>query len=180
MYIIGNKHTARSISMWDKIITILEKNENLDQTLALCCLRHKKTSIEMSKPDDFFIFALENGCNRKCISRLSCEHACINKCHFEPLHNFIRCLERCQRIKKDCDHVCPKVCEDSCDSKCQIQVSNIILTCEHVQATVLLLRCDYVILLDFVIHSAGTVSGKNLRDLHLSLALNRKDCENLI
>ncbi len=55
-----------------------------------------------------------------------------------------------------------------------LQVRNRLL------ATVLLLRCDYAILLDFVIHSAGTVSGKNLRDLHLSLALNRKDCENLI
>ncbi len=134
MYIIGNKHTARSISMWNKVITILEKDENLGQTLALCCSRHKKTSIEMSKPDDFFIFALEDGCNRKCISRLSCEHACINKCHSEPLHNFVRCLERCQRIKKGCDHACSKVCEDSCDSKCQIQVPNITLTCEHVQA----------------------------------------------
>jgi len=134
MYIIGNKHTARPIPMWDKVITVLEKDGNLGQTLALCCPRHKETPIEVSKPDDFSIFAPEGGCNRKCISRLSCGHACINKCHSEPLHNSVRCLERCQRIKKGCDHACPKVCGDSCDSKCQIQVPNITLTCGHVQA----------------------------------------------
>ncbi|KAL8674153.1 MAG: hypothetical protein Q9168_001447 [Polycauliona sp. 1 TL-2023] len=55
-----------------------------------------------------------------------------------------------------------------------LQVRNRLL------ATVLLLRCDYAILFDFVIHGGGTASGKNLRDFRLSLALNRKDCENLI
>ena len=134
MYIIGNKHTARPIPMWDKVITVLEKDGNPGQTLALCCPRHKETPIEVSKPDDFSIFSPEGGCNRNCISRLSCGHACINKCHSEPLHNSVRCLERCQRIKKGCDHACPKVCGDSCDSKCQIQVPNITLTCGHVQA----------------------------------------------
>jgi len=55
-----------------------------------------------------------------------------------------------------------------------LQVRNRLL------ATVLLLRCDYAILFDVVIHSGGTASGSNLRDLRLSLAHIRKDCENLI
>ncbi|KAL8832320.1 MAG: hypothetical protein Q9170_004932 [Blastenia crenularia] len=55
-----------------------------------------------------------------------------------------------------------------------LQVRNLLL------ATVLLFRCDYAILFKFVIHGGGTASGKNLRDFRLSLALNRKDCENLI
>ncbi|KAL8993845.1 MAG: hypothetical protein Q9169_006042 [Polycauliona sp. 2 TL-2023] len=55
-----------------------------------------------------------------------------------------------------------------------LQVRNRLL------ATVLLLRCDYAILFDFVIHGGGTASGKQGRDFRLSLALNRKDCENLI
>ena len=134
MYIIGNAQTARPVSMWDKVITILEKDGNIGQSLELCCPRHRETPIEVSKPDDFSIFSPEGGCNRKCISRLSCGHACINKCHSEPLHNSVRCLERCQRIKKGCDHACPKVCGDLCDPKCQIQVPNIALTCGHVQA----------------------------------------------
>lgn len=134
MYIIGNIHTARPVAMWDKVITILEKDGNIGQSLALCCPRHKETPIEVSKPDDFSIYSPEGGCNRKCILRLACGHACINKCHSEPLHNAVRCLERCQRIKKGCDHACRKVCGDPCDKKCQEQVPNITLPCGHVQA----------------------------------------------
>ncbi len=133
MYVIGNAHTARCIPMWDQVITILENDGNLGQTLALCCPRHKETPIEVSEPDDFSIFSPEGGCDRKCISRLRCGHACINKCHSEPLHDAVRCLERCQRVKKGCDHACPKVCGDPCDPKCQIQMSNIALPCGHVR-----------------------------------------------
>lgn len=133
MYVIGNTHTARPIPMWDQVITILENDGNLGQTLALCCPRHKETLIEVSEPDDFSIFSPEGGCDKKCISRLTCGHACINKCHSEPLHQAVRCLERCQRVKKGCDHACPKFCGDPCDSKCQIQMSNITLPCGHVR-----------------------------------------------
>ena len=133
MYIIGNTHTARSVPMWDKVITILENDGNIGQTLGLCCPRHKETPMEVSKPDDFSVFSPEGGCNRKCISRLSCGHACINKCHSEPLHNAVHCLERCQRIKKGCDHACLKVCGDPCDLKCQFQMPNIALPCGHVR-----------------------------------------------
>ena len=132
MYVIGNAHTARRIPMWDQVITLFESDGDLGQTLALCCPRHKEAPIEVGEPDDFSIFSPEGGCDRKCISRLRCGHACINKCHSEPLHNAVRCLERCQRLKKGCDHACPKVCGDPCDSKCQFQVSNITLPCGHV------------------------------------------------
>lgn len=133
MYIIGNTNTARSVPMWDKVVTILEKNGNVGQHLELCCPRHKETPIEVSKPDDFSIFSPEGGCNIKCNSQLSCGHACINKCHSETLHNAVRCLRRCQRIKKGCDHDCLKPCGDPCDSKCQTPVRDIALPCGHVQ-----------------------------------------------
>ena len=141
MYIIGNIRTARSVPMWDTVISILEEGHNVGQTLGLCCPRHKETPIEVSKPDDFSIFSPEGGCNRKCTSRLSCGHACINKCHSEPLHNAVRCLERCQRIKRGCDHACLKVCGDPCDPKCRTQVPNITLPCGHVQAS---LACHWM------------------------------------
>ncbi|KAL8941651.1 MAG: hypothetical protein Q9216_002114 [Gyalolechia sp. 2 TL-2023] len=133
MYVIGNSETARHVPMWDRVITILENDENLGQTLALCCPRHKETQIEVSEPDDFSIFSPEGGCDRKCISRLACGHACINKCHSEALHNAVRCLERCQRLKKGCDHACAKVCGDPCDPKCQVAMFNIALPCGHVR-----------------------------------------------
>lgn len=131
MYIIGDAHTASSVPMWSNVITILERHGNLGQTLKLCCPRHKETLIEVSKPDDFAIFSPEGGCNRKCSSRLLCGHACPNKCHAEPLHNAVHCLERCPRLKKGCLHSCPKVCGDPCEKKCKVRVPNIALPCGH-------------------------------------------------
>lgn len=55
-----------------------------------------------------------------------------------------------------------------------LQVRNRLLV------TVLLLRCDYAMLSDFLIHGGGTASRENLREVRLSLAYNRRDCENLI
>jgi len=100
MYIIGNAQTASSVPMWANVISILERDRKIGQNLALCCPRHKETLIEVSTPDDFTLLSPEGGCNRKCTLRLQCGHACINKCHAESLHNAVRCLERCQRIKK--------------------------------------------------------------------------------
>ena len=133
MYVIGDAYTARRTPMWDQVITILESNGNLGQKLALCCPRHMETLIEVSEPDHFSIFSPEGGCDRRCISRLECGHACLNKCHSKPLHDTVRCLERCQRLKKGCDHACPKFCGDPCDPKCQVQMSNIALPCGHVR-----------------------------------------------
>ncbi|KAL8841356.1 MAG: hypothetical protein Q9170_000987 [Blastenia crenularia] len=55
-----------------------------------------------------------------------------------------------------------------------LQVRNRLL------ATVLILRCDYAILCDFITHRGKTASGNNLHNFHLDLTRNRKDCENLI
>ena len=135
MYIVGNTHTSRLVPMWDKVITILESGDNLGQTLALCCPRHKEMPVEVSEPDDFSTFSPEGGCDRKCVSRLGCGHACINYCHSESLHQAVRCLERCQRLKQSCDHPCPKFCGDPCDLKYQFMMSNIALPCGHIPKT---------------------------------------------
>ncbi|KAL8935906.1 MAG: hypothetical protein Q9211_004449 [Gyalolechia sp. 1 TL-2023] len=55
-----------------------------------------------------------------------------------------------------------------------LQVRNRLL------ATVLILRCDYAILCDFVTHRGKTASGENLHNFHLDLAVNRQDCEKLV
>ncbi len=120
MYIIDNAQITSSVFMWINVIFILERDKNINQTLALCCSRHKKISIEISKVDDFSLLSLKNDCDKKCTSRLRCEHACINKCHVNSLHNVVRCLERCQRIKRDCEHSCLRLCEDSCETKCLV------------------------------------------------------------
>lgn len=131
MYIIGNSDTARPVPMWNEVISILERDNNIGQSLALRCPRHKDTPIEVSTPDDFVRFAPEGGCAEKCIERLPCGHSCVNRCHSIPLHNVVRCLERCPRPKKGCEHECLKVCGDPCDERCQAPVFNFDLPCGH-------------------------------------------------
>ncbi|KAL9598764.1 MAG: hypothetical protein Q9219_004261 [cf. Caloplaca sp. 3 TL-2023] len=55
-----------------------------------------------------------------------------------------------------------------------LQVRNRLL------ATVLMLRCDYAILCDFITQRSNTSSGETVSNIRLDLAANRKDCENLI
>jgi len=47
---------------------MLEKEENIDNALALCCPQHKETEIKVLKLDNFSISSPEGGYNRKCIS----------------------------------------------------------------------------------------------------------------
>lgn len=132
MYIIGNSDTARPVTMWDEVLSILERSNRIGPSLALCCPRHKDTPIEVAVPDDFARLAPEGGCAKRCSSRLLCGHSCPNMCHSTPLHNAVRCLERCQRTKEGCDHACPKHCGDPCDAKCQVVLFNIPLPCGHI------------------------------------------------
>lgn len=132
MYIIGNSDTSRPVPMWAKVLSILDRSNNVGPSLALCCPRHKETSIEVSVPDDFARLAPEGGCAKRCSSRLLCGHSCPNMCHSTPLHNAVRCLERCQRTKEGCEHACPRPCGDLCESECQVALFHIPLPCGHI------------------------------------------------
>ena len=81
------------------------------------------------------MFSPEGGCNRKWVSRLSCGHACINQSHSEALHNAVRCLERCQRLKTAYTHPSPHPCGDPCDPKCMHLVPDVRLPCGHIYET---------------------------------------------
>ncbi|TGO16135.1 hypothetical protein BPAE_0516g00020 [Botrytis paeoniae] len=70
MFIIGNSDTSRPVPMWAKVLSILERSNNIGPKLALCCPRHKETPIEVSVPDDFARLAPEGGCAKRCSSRL--------------------------------------------------------------------------------------------------------------
>jgi hypothetical protein len=138
MYIIGNSDTSRPVPMWAEVLSILERSNNIGPSLALCCPRHKETPIEVSVPDDFARLAPEGGCAKRCSSRLLCGHSCPNMCHSTSLHNAVRCLERCPRTKKGCEHECPRPCGDLCEPKCQVVLFDIPLPCGHIARQ---LRC---------------------------------------
>ncbi|KAF7893598.1 uncharacterized protein EAF02_001136 [Botrytis sinoallii] len=138
MFIIGNSDTSRPVPMWAKVLSILERSNNIGPKLALCCPRHIETSIEVSVPDDFARLAPEGGCAKRCSSRLLCGHSCPNMCHSKSLHTAVRCLERCPRTKEGCEHECPRPCGDLCEPKCQVILFDISLPCGHVAKQ---LRC---------------------------------------
>ena len=133
MYIIGNSQTSIHVDMWANVVEILRQNGNIGATLQLQCPRHPETPISVSQADDFPQVSPEGGCNQRCVNRLSCGHACIQKCHSEMLHNAVHCLERCPRPRKGCNHPCPKRCGDPCPAKCMVNVfqKDRILECGH-------------------------------------------------
>ncbi|KAI0169535.1 hypothetical protein GGR52DRAFT_550456 [Hypoxylon sp. FL1284] len=133
MYLIGNANTYRHVPMWAKVLEILERNGNVGEELELQCPRHPNTPLLVSKADDFLRVAPEGGCILPCDRRLSCGHACVNRCHHENIHNAVRCLEPCPRPKKGCEHPCKLVCGDSCKPRCDeyLRGLNIILACGH-------------------------------------------------
>ncbi|KAI0430798.1 hypothetical protein F5Y09DRAFT_330849 [Xylaria sp. FL1042] len=133
MYLISNADTYEHIPMWAQVIGMLRNRDNIGSTLQLQCPRHPDQLIQVSKPDHFLQFSPEGGCCRQCDRRLSCGHACINRCHSQVLHNAVRCLEPCPRPRQGCDHPCKRHCGDTCESKCTeiLETPNISLPCGH-------------------------------------------------
>ncbi|OKL63387.1 hypothetical protein UA08_01510 [Talaromyces atroroseus] len=109
MYIIGNSMTSIHVPMWADVIEILRRNENIGTSLDLECPRHPDTPIKVSIPDDFPRLSPEGGCDLRCVNRLSCGHACVQKCHSEMLHNAVHCLEPCQRPQTNASHASQKL-----------------------------------------------------------------------
>ncbi|KAI9884084.1 MAG: hypothetical protein M1823_004133 [Watsoniomyces obsoletus] len=134
MYIIGNAQMCRNVEMWAGVLSMLEKDNEIGRKLPLRCSRHPDTIIEVSSPDDFSRLAPEGGCNQKCGLRLSCGHACVNRCHSDLLHSTVVCMEPCPRSKQGCDHACPRACGRPCGNNCHVRVADVLLLCGHVRA----------------------------------------------
>jgi len=66
MYLIGNAETYAHVPMWSKVLDILRETDSVGTSLSLCCPRHQKTSILISKPEDFELLSPEGGCKEMC------------------------------------------------------------------------------------------------------------------
>ncbi|RAL10327.1 putative NF-X1 finger and helicase domain protein [Aspergillus homomorphus CBS 101889] len=122
MYIIGNSATSRGVTMWGKVIDMLEKDGNIGFALDLTCPRHPDTPIAVSEPEHFIQYAPEGGCSLQCGKRLQCGHPCKQKCHSEILHAAVYCPDQCKRPQKGCAHPCPKPCGDPCPKRCTVNI----------------------------------------------------------
>lgn len=120
--------------MWSKVIGLLEENSNIGTELSLCCPRHDSLRISVSSPEDFLVKSPEGGCAEKCGLRLECGHTCITKCHSEPLHKVVKCMESCVRQFLGCEHSCPKRCWENC-GLCTFKISSVQLPCGHIASS---------------------------------------------
>lgn len=133
-YILGNSETARTVPMWEKVITLLMEDDNIGPQLELCCVRHPEKVIPVAEVDDFVTLSPEGGCNELCSRRLeACGHRCLKCCHAPHLHSATECLEPCQKAVSGCDeHACPLPCFEKCVKKCTVEVPDVELPCGHV------------------------------------------------
>ncbi|KZZ90554.1 hypothetical protein AAL_07240 [Moelleriella libera RCEF 2490] len=71
MFLIGNTDTYSQIQMWQKVIDMLRACDSVNNSLGLCCPRHKEIPIEVSEPDDFPRFSPEGGiCGETCPEKI--------------------------------------------------------------------------------------------------------------
>ncbi|KAI9376610.1 hypothetical protein BJX61DRAFT_255560 [Aspergillus egyptiacus] len=135
MYIIGNSETSAHVPMWAQVIQILREGNNIGPSIDLECSRHPETPIVVSEPSHFLQFSPEGGCNRRCAKRLSCGHACEQRCHSDMLHHAVHCRQPCTRLRKACTHPCPEICGNPCPENCSTIVTRQgrKLACGHVK-----------------------------------------------
>ncbi|XP_024415123.2 NFX1-type zinc finger-containing protein 1 [Desmodus rotundus] len=132
MYCIGNMQMLAKVPLWSKIIHTLRENNQIGQTLRLCCQNHPDTYTLVSKASDFQRVP-EGGCTLPCEFRLDCGHVCTRACHpYDPLHKKFQCMKPCQKVICKDGHRCPLVCFQECQP-CQVKVPKIILRCGHEQ-----------------------------------------------
>lgn len=132
MYCIGNMQMLAKVPLWSKIIHTLRENNQIGQTLRLCCQNHPDTHTLVSKASDFQKVP-EGGCSLPCEFRLGCGHVCTRACHpYDSSHKEFQCMKPCQKVICQEGHRCPRVCFEECQP-CQVKVPKIILRCGHEQ-----------------------------------------------
>ncbi|XP_015334920.1 NFX1-type zinc finger-containing protein 1 [Marmota marmota marmota] len=132
MYCIGNMQMLAKVPLWSKIIHTLRENNQIGQTLRLCCQNHPDTHTLVSKASDFQKVP-EGGCSLPCEFRLGCGHVCTRACHpYDSLHKEFQCMKPCQKVMCQDGHRCPLVCFQECQP-CQVKVPKTIPQCGHEQ-----------------------------------------------
>ena len=116
--------------MWEDVIGILGRRDQIGSSIRLQCRRHPEALLTVLNYQDFEIVAPEGGCTAKCRQRLKCGHACELLCHAEIRHQVVQCRKACERGRPECGHACSKACYEPC-GKCMVLVSDVVLPCGH-------------------------------------------------
>ena len=132
MFVIGNMDNfADGSETWAKIVTLLQKEDQIGSAIPLFCRNHSDRKLCAQTMKDFDN-APEGGCSLNCEARLECGHRCELKCHvYDTDHEKYLCEKPCIRRCPN-DHPCPKICHEGCGD-CLISVIRTMPECGHEQ-----------------------------------------------
>ena len=111
LYVIGNFEMLRTKdgTVWQDIISDVDKRHFLGQALPLYCCNHPETKTLIFSASDFARVP-EGGCSKPCGVRLTCGHSCKRTCHvLDKEHKSTKCMRDCQKTLP-CRHVCRRRC----------------------------------------------------------------------
>ncbi|GFS28363.1 NFX1-type zinc finger-containing protein 1 [Trichonephila inaurata madagascariensis] len=130
LYCIGNFELLKTKSpLWRNIVSLLQNNQAIGNSLQLSCQNHPKVSNIVASDKDFDSVP-EGGCSYSCEFRLSCGHQCSLMCHpYDKEHETIKCHKPCS---KTCSygHSCKKLCSEAC-GHCTELVDKTLRSCGH-------------------------------------------------
>ena len=143
LYVLGNmqcltaaaeqlKPTSTDpVTDWPAIRASFERAGALVTSVAIRCEQHQ-TEQAVNKPADLAKLAPEGGCQRPCVFRRDCGHACGRQCHgYDIRHEKSQCLERCTRRCANDLHTCKKLCRVKCGQCTELVDKQ--LPCGHAQ-----------------------------------------------
>ncbi|XP_043920598.1 NFX1-type zinc finger-containing protein 1-like [Protopterus annectens] len=132
LFCIGNMQMLSKVPLWNRIMQVLHRNNQIGRELNLRCQNHPENMCTVSKADDFKNVP-EGGCMLRCEYRLLCGHVCPKFCHpYDPDHKELKCEKPCPKILCEDKHKCPKRCYEDCGS-CRVPVQKVIPRCGHTQ-----------------------------------------------
>ena len=127
-YIVGNASLMSVVPTWQQITNLLAFKGKMGPAFRICCPRHPEIFYHIHEPHQWHSIP---PCQALCEFRFACGHQCGMRCHAPSLHERIGCTQVCERVHKECGHVCTRVCGQPCGD-CNHQQPSVKLACGHI------------------------------------------------
>jgi hypothetical protein len=140
MFLVGNQKTLTlksGKSVWSPLFDLMRQRGQIQKGLpSVCQLHPQDDEVVLRSVEDFRKFRPNGGCDRPCMFRMSCGHACPKTCHPVDqghLRAQRECSQPCRRFPPECTllHVCEKMCCQEC-GPCAALVGSVALPCGHI------------------------------------------------
>ena len=132
LYVIGNFKMLKKCTIWQQILSVVERKDCIGDALLLKCQNHPQKTIKAKFPADFNK-SPEGGCTKPCDYRLKCGHVCTHLCHpWDSEHKSYKCRKLCEKVLP-CQHTCRRKCYNCIDgcAPCLEEVEKQIPHCGH-------------------------------------------------